>query len=288
MARIGVLGVFLTLLFLRAAPAEAGRGATAGTIAGAIRSGSVEAIEAELERAEVLVCHACLQLVRPLVDHEDARVRRVAAWWLARRGLRPELSLEMVTRLSQPDSRRARNAADVLGEMRAWKSITPLGAALNNPIFDAEARAAMAHALGAIGDLDGLGALVTARDAAEAPVRAAALEAMRQLRGFQDPGAAVSGLGDAALEVRVAAIETVASTRTAAASSPVANDVVSTLVRLLGNDPSSVVRKKAAWALGEIRAPAATAGPALQRSASSDPDPFVRSLANAALGKLAP
>jgi HEAT repeat protein len=52
------------------------------------------------------------------------------------------------------------------------------------------------------------------------------------------------------------------------------------------SDSSQVVRKKAAWALGEIGAPAATAGPALQSAAANDPSPLVRSLAKAALTKL--
>jgi HEAT repeat protein len=46
------------------------------------------------------------------------------------------------------------------------------------------------------------------------------------------------------------------------------------------------VRKKAAWALGEIGAPAAIAGASLGRAARSDPDPLVRSIAGAALSRL--
>src|ERR1035438_681305 len=71
----------------------AGRGAYAGTggspqaIQQAISANSVDAIKAELERAEFLVCAACVDLVTPLVDHPDARVRQVAAWWLARRAV---------------------------------------------------------------------------------------------------------------------------------------------------------------------------------------------------------
>ena len=60
---------------------------------------------------------------------------------------------------------------------------------------------------------------------------------------------------------------------------------VPALVKLLA-DPSASVRKKAAWALGEIGAPAAVAGPALQRTAHEDRDPLVRSLASAASSRL--
>jgi HEAT repeat protein len=61
----------------------------------------------------------------------------------------------------------------------------------------------------------------------------------------------------------------------------------SALVSALG-DPSATVRKNAAWALGEMHASAGLAGPALQHAASSDPSPFVRSLAGAAVTRLSP
>lgn len=276
------------LLGLCAEPAFAGRGSSPGAIQRAIGSGSVESIEAELERSETLVCHACVQMVLPLVDHEDTRVRKVAAWWLSRRGLRSEMSLQMLQRLSQPDSKLARNAADVLGEMRAYKSIKPLGAALNNPIFNDEARAAMAHALGEIGDMEGLSALGDAMKAREPAVRAAATESLRKLRGYNDPTLAVGLLTDSDEKVRVEAIYSVAATRSAAQASPSARDAAEQLSHLVGNDPSDLVRKKAAWALGEIHASASIAGPALERAASQDTNPFVRSLATAALAKLAP
>jgi hypothetical protein len=46
------------------------------------------------------------------------------------------------------------------------------------------------------------------------------------------------------------------------------------------------VRKKAAWALGEIGASSSVAGAQLQNAAANDPSPLVRSLAKAALTKL--
>jgi HEAT repeat protein len=58
------------------------------------------------------------------------------------------------------------------------------------------------------------------------------------------------------------------------------------LVTALQNDASPVVRQKAAWALGEIRANTTVAGPALQQAAANDTSPFVRSLAAASLTKL--
>ena len=57
------------------------------------------------------------------------------------------------------------------------------------------------------------------------------------------------------------------------------------LVAALG-DPSANVRKKAAWALGAIHAPASVAGAALSNAASNDSSAAVRSLAHIALTQL--
>ena len=268
-------------------PALAGRGSSPEAIRAAIASNSVDAISAELERAERLLCGACVQMVTPLVDHEDMRVRTVAAWWLARRGLRSELAVQMNNRLAQPDSRLARNAADVLGGMRHLKAVAPLGAALHNPVFDAQARSAMALALGRIGEPAAAPALVSALTAKEAPVRASALQALRELRGPLDPAPAAVLLRDPVEEVRMEAAYTVASRgRTLDAASR--DRVTAALIDRLGRDRSASIRRKAAWALGEIGASQALAGQALRGSAAGDADLSVRTLARAALTRLTP
>jgi HEAT repeat protein len=271
---VAMLGV------LAAGPALAGRGSSPGAIKSAIASDSGDVITSELERAEHLVCPGCVPLVRPLLDHPDRRVRQVAAWWLARRGLGPDLVATMSERLSAADDPvRARNAADVLGELRRSEAIEPLGAAVANVTLAVEARVAAAQALGSIGDPAAVVPLGRALAAREASVRGAAVAGLRELRGFQDSTPALPLLADADEWVRTQAVLTVGATRKA---SPAA---VPALVKLLG-DPSSSVRKKAAWALGEIGAPAAVAGPALQRAAREDRDPLVRSLASAASSRL--
>jgi HEAT repeat protein len=93
-------------------------------------------------------------------------------------------------------------------------------------------------------------------------------------------------LGDADEDVRVQAIYTIGATRSRAMASPAGGDAVRALAAVLTSDPSARVRKKAAWALGEIGAPASLAGTALSHAAAGDADPLVRSLAAASQGKL--
>jgi len=279
--------VLVTAFVALASPALAGRGSSPGAIQSAINSGSVDAIQSELERSEHLVCPQCVRMVRPLLDHEDRRVRQVAAWWLGRRGLQNDLYNSMNARLAGSDPIAARNAADVLGGLRMRLAIQPLGRLLVDAGGNAEARGAAARALGRIGDPAALPALGEALNAAEPTVRAAALESLRDVRGFEDPSLAVPLLGDADEDVRVQAIYTIGHARGKALAGTGGENAVRGLAAVLAGDPSARVRKKAAWALGEIGAPVSLAGPALSQAASKDPDPLVRSLAGASQGKLA-
>jgi HEAT repeat protein len=262
----------------------AGRGAQAGTggspqaIQQAINANSVDAIKAELERAEFLVCAACVDLVTPLVDHPNAEVRQVAAWWLARRAVARQVQTAMITRLSQSDSTAALNAADVLAELHYVSSIPPLGAALSNPIFSGAARAEMAKALGTIGRPAGTPFLTAALADSDAQVRASSLVALRTIRGNRDGSVALALVSDGDEKVRAQAVTTLGMFKYAGGAA--------VLTGALASDPSADVRKKAAWALGEIGASSAVAGGPLQTAASNDPSPLVRSLSRAALTKL--
>jgi HEAT repeat protein len=275
----------LALLGAMSTPAWAGRGSSPGAIKNAIASGSVDAISAELERSEQLVCGGCVNDVKPLVDSPDPRIRKVAAWWLSRRGLRSELFVEMATRLGQPDSRKAEAAADVLGSLRTVKAIEPLGAALNNPRFDGPSRAAMAAALGRIGDAAATPALAQGAKDPDAQVRAASLGALRELRGGIAVGTVIEHLADPDESTRIEAIYSLGATRGANLDAATRGAATQALVSILADDQRPRVRRKAAWALGEIHGVAALASPALS-SALSDADPAVRSLAAAALSKL--
>jgi HEAT repeat protein len=271
-------GLVLGALVLAPSESRAGRGGSPQLISRAIASNSVDAIAAELERSERLVCASCTTMVLPLVDHGDYRVRKVAAWWLVRRGISRQVYLDMLQRFAQPDSVKARNAADVLGEFGFAQAVPPLSAALSNPVYSPEARAAMARALGSIARPTAVPALTGALSASEPQVKSAALMALREINGFKDARVATPLLTDADAGVRAQAVLTFGALRS--------RDGVDGLLRVLQTDASVNVRKKAAWALGEVGAPAATAGPALQRAASADESPQVRSLARIAISKL--
>jgi len=257
--------------------ALAGRGGSPQAIQSAINADSVDAIQAELERAEHLVCAGCTDMVVPLIDHLNYRVRQAAAWWLARRGTSRSVFVAMLTRLSQPDSLAARNAADVLGEFHAASAIPALSAALTNPIYSGEARAAMAHALGQIATPATAAPLTLALTDSNPLVKAASLQALREVEGFHDGMVAVPLVSDADPQVRAEAATTIGMMHTRLA----ANALVQALA-----DPDALVRKKAAWSLGAIGAPLAVAGPSLQTAASHDPNPFVRSIAQVAISRL--
>ena len=132
-----------------APPAQAGRGCSPGAIQSAIASGSVDAISAELERVRAAGLWR-LREDRAAAGRSSRPPRAPGGRLVAgAAGLRSRA----VHRDGQPPGparlAQGRNAADVLGGLRTHRAIEPLGAALNNPLFDAQARAAMARGAGA-------------------------------------------------------------------------------------------------------------------------------------------
>jgi HEAT repeat protein len=269
---------FLGISLAAAGTAVAGRGSSPQAVHLAIQSGSPDAIKSELERAEHLVCVSCVDMVMPLLDNNNQGIRQVAAWWIARRGVARNVRVQMLTRLGQADSTAARNAADVLGEFHYVSSIPALSAALSNPTFSSEARAHMAMALGRISRPEVVAPLTGALSVSDGVVQVAAMQALQSIAGLRDGSAVSPLLGNGDASVRAEAATTLGMFHDAGAASA--------LVTALQSDASPIVRKRAAWALGEIHANTAVAGPALQNAAANDASPFVRSLAAAALTRL--
>ncbi len=272
-------------LVLLSSTALAGRGASTVSIENAIASGSVDAIVSELERAEYLACLSCIDPVMKLVDHDSAKVREAAGWWLTRRGARSVVIQDMLSRLTETDPIAARNAGDVLSGIRDASTLPALAKYLQSPLDEASGMS-VANAIGKIGDPSGLKALAGALTSSLAGVRAQALRSLRDLRApigqtaVSTAQATLMALfADADAQVRVQAAYTAGHWKDRGAVTPLAQLVAPGP----NQDSSPLVRKAAAWALGEIGDGAAQAA---LSGAVNDADAGVRSIANAALGRL--
>ena len=277
-----LVGAFAVGTLLLGSAAYAGRGGSYGNIKSAINSGSEDAIVAEIERAEGLVCLSCVDIVRPLVDHPSAKVRDVAAWWLGRRGVNLEIVDEMNARLTVgQDPVAARNAADVLAGMRDIAGLQALGSYLAKPLDEESARHA-ARAIGEIGHPKGVAALRVGMQSTIAGVRVASLQALRNIRAPEGQRAPITAdvvtslLADADAGVRREAAYTLGWLRDKSS--------IAQLAPLATGDASPLVRKAAAWALGRIGVAGDSTGTAALTAALSDADPLVRSIARGALG----
>jgi HEAT repeat protein len=256
-----------------ASPAHAGRGGSSGRIADAVATGSVDAIIAEVERAERLTCDSCTPIVMDLLDDDRYEVREVAAWWFARRAaLRVELGARATIDLTGADSRLARNAADLLGAFMHPQAITSLAAAAVRTDLSPEARVAAVRALGMIGHQRGRAGVAAAMSDADAGVRLAAITAFGKLRKQTDAAPVVALVRDGDATVRAAAAGVVGGLRDAGGRANLEIVVV--------GDADSNVRRNAAWALGQIGDPASRAA---LTTATTDTSSLVRSTAKAAL-----
>ncbi len=263
-------------LLLASAPAVAGRGGSASRIVNAIHTGSSDAIIAELERAERLVCAACIEPVMALLDDERYEVREAAAWWFARRpAQKRELTERSLAYLQGQDAQKARNAADILGTFRHPEAVAPLAAALSRKGLAPEARQHLVRALGTIGHPAARPAIAAALGDDAADVRLEAAGAWLALREQTEAAALVPLVSDGDLRVRRKAIAVLGNLREGAARTA--------LEAQLAADSDPAVRRNAAWALGRI-------GDAASRraleAASADTSPLVARTARVALGLL--
>jgi HEAT repeat protein len=257
--------------------AQAGRGGSHSRIQNAIRTGSVEVIIAEVERAERLICSsACIETMMSLLEDSRYEVREVAGWWFARRpAQKRELRERSLAELQGSDSTSARNAADVLGAFRDATSVTALATAAQRQDLSAEARQAAVRALGLIRKADASPALAAAMRDGDARVRLEAATAWYLITGQAGAEPVVALLGDADVEVRRKAASVVGGLREAAGRAA--------LEQRLASDEDTLVRRHSAWALGQIGDPASRA--ALQ-AAEGDASSLVRSTARVALRAL--
>jgi len=270
------LAAVAALVLLAVTPAFAGKGGSNAKIVAAVNSGSVDAIRAELERAEGLMCPECVGTVTNLLEDNRFEVREVAAWWFARRpGAKEQLAKTFKAELTTAGSVDVRNAADFLGRVRQFDALPQFRIAIARTDISADAKLAIVRAVGFMAHIDGNSVLLTALNDSDASVRAAAVSAWRELLGQVDVKPLVSKLGDSDAKVRAAA-----ATVIGVYGEPSARTM---LEQLVTTDADPFVRRNSAWALGRIGS--ADSAAAL-RTASNDKSGIVRGFASAALASL--
>ena len=259
-----------------AVPAFAGKGGSNAKIVAAVNSGSVDAIVAEVERAEGLLCPDCVGTVMNLLEDNRFEVRQVAAWWFAKRpGAAQQLAKTFKGELTTAGSIDVRNAADFLGRIRQFDALPQLRVAIARTDLSADAKVAIVRAVGYMAHIDGNSVLLTAMDDKEASVRVAAVSAWREILGQVDVKPLVAKLGDSDAKVRAAAANVIG-----VYGEPSARVM---LEQLVTTDADPFVRRNSAWALGRIGSPDSAAA---LRTASTDKSGIVRGFASAALASL--
>jgi hypothetical protein len=253
--------------------AQAGRGGSASRIKNAVATGSVDAIIAEVERAEHLVCQDCRDPMMALLEHDRYEIREVAGWWFAKRpSLKKMLIPGMQADLASASDLDVRNAADFLGTVRDLGSVDALTAVLQGGTAAADARLHVIRGLGRIGATTANPGITLGMSDADARVRREALIAWAAVLGQSDAGNAINLATDGNSQVRARACAVVGQFRDGRARAALEQVVLS--------DADPAVRRNAAWALGRIGERASR--PVLE-TASQDPSGLVRRTARAAI-----
>lgn len=275
MKNIGKKIAAVAFVLFAATPAMAGKGGSAERIRDAVNSTSVDAIVAEIERAESLMCPDCVPVVTNLLEDNRYAVREVAGWWFAKRpALKDMLVPGFLEDLKNGNTIAVRNAADFFGATVTYTALPALRDAIKRDV-GAEGKLAMVRAVASLGHQGGNPVLLTAMTDSNADVRAAAVTAYRDIRGQKDATPIIGMLTDSAANVRADAATVAGGMRAAAAVGALENIVV--------NDADPVARRNAAWALGRIGS--ATSRDALTK-ASLDKSSIVSGVAKAALASL--
>lgn len=267
--------VSVMFVALLSTPALAGKGGSAGLIQQAVTSGSTDAIIAEVEKTEGLMCEDCVQMVTNLLADNRASVREVAGWWFAKRpALRDALAEQFEADLTGSDSIRVRNAADFLGSTRTLTGLASLRTAMAHSGLSTDAKLAIVRATKALAHVNGNSILIQGMQDRDASVRAASALAWRDILAQKNAQPVIGLLGDSDANVRAQAAAVVGGMGEASARAQLEG-------MLTDSDP--FVRRNAAWALGKLGQSASRAPLTV---ATNDKSPIVRGVAQAALAQL--
>jgi hypothetical protein len=259
-----------------ASTANAGKGGSAALIQNAVASGSQDAIIAEVERTEGLICADCIATVQGLTTDSRYEVREVAGWWFAKRpALAAKMAMQMEKDLTS-DAVHVRNAADFLGSVRELKALPALRTAMASGNLDTDAKLALVRAAGVLAHVGGNPILEKGMVDSDAGVRKASIDAWRDvIHQTGDISVIEARLTDSDSTVRAHAATVVGAKHDLAARA--------TLENLVVNDSDPYVRRNAAYALGKIGSVDSRAALEL---ASGDQSGLVKNVAKAALASL--
>lgn len=275
MKNIGKKLAAVTFVLFAAGPAMAGKGGSAERIRDAVTSTSTDAIIAEIERAESLMCPDCVPIVTNLLEDNRYAVREVAGWWFAKRpGLKDMMVPGFLEDLKSGNTVAVRNAADFFGATVTYQALPALREAIKRDV-GVEGKLAMVRAVGNLMHPGGNPVLLTAMADGSPEVRAAAVKAYREIRNQTDAAPVIGLLSDSSATVRAEAVTVAGGLRAAGAASA--------LEAIVMNDADPVARRNAAWALGRIGSPSSRE--ALTK-ASTDTSSIVAGVAKAALASL--
>jgi HEAT repeat protein len=227
---------------------------TSGKAIQAIANGNLAPTEiwGRLEAGEKTECYGCVPIVADLLYNSTARNREIAAWWLRRR------------------------IFGVFGPGEVYEKTLNTLADQSQP---EKKRAYAADALGEFLAAPGSPALAVALTKDPSPlVRKSAAHALWRMNSQGPNGELAAGIADTDENVRLMSLY--AATRVNVFTG------VSAVVERI-SDPSPKVRKRAAEALGTLRATDAVAGLIALTSPDTETDATVRAAAVASLGKIA-
>jgi len=249
-----------------------------------IDTGNLAATEiwARLEQGERTECLSCIPVVSKLLYNSNPRNREISAWWLRRRilGVFGPGEVYEQTLKTVTDA----NASETK-RVYATEAIGEFLAGGGIPVLaqaltkdsSPKVRKAAAYALWRINSQGPNGELAQAIGDSDVDVRMEALHAATHINVFTGVEEVVKRVSDESPRVRKRAAEALGTLR--------AKDAVTGLIALTSPDtePNAAVRAAAVSSLGKIADPAAK--PAVV-AAEKDPHPFVRDAAAIALRRL--
>jgi HEAT repeat protein len=236
-----------------------------------------------LEHGEKVECLDCIPHVAKLLYDAHPKTREIGAWWLRRRIFGVfgpgEVYAQVVDTLQNDESElRRAYAAEAVGEFLSFAGVKHVAAALRSDVSPRVRKSAVL-ALLRLNHQGPQGELrgVLANAAEDEEVVMAALHAVTRINVFTGIDAVVSRIGSPSVRVRKRAAEALGRMR--------AGDAVIGLIALTSPDtePDAAVREAAVAALGRIADPAARDAVS---KALRDPNGFVRDAANVALRRL--